>query len=80
MSYKLVFFQKQIYLNQENPFGTLTFPWINYNFYCTRCVVLAFQAHKLHEELGEKRAMEYRLRAFTGDDFVLNSRYYKNNR
>lgn len=38
----------------------------------------SFQAHKLHEELGEKRAMEYRLRAFTGDDFVLNSRYYKN--
>ncbi|XP_028391122.1 leucine-rich repeat-containing protein 27-like isoform X2 [Dendronephthya gigantea] len=37
-------------------------------------------AHKLHEELNEKREMEYRLRAFTGDDFVLNSRYYKNHR
>jgi hypothetical protein len=40
----------------------------------------SLQAHQLHEELEEKRAMEYRLRAFTGDDFVLNSRYYKNNR
>ena len=38
------------------------------------------QAHQLQEELVQRRALEYRLRAFTGDDFVPNPRYYRKNR